>query len=175
MKYGESAFIIRPAIKRQGSFATKKRLSVLCIILLFLTALPAFAQEAAGSPARTDYHGRRVGIGTGTGSEAPALQSSDPRCRGSAVPAARKAEAGDPKAEADPFAQLTGRRKATAIVGYIAVQDLTKMGDIVRSRTYEAFFPLIAVTAIYFVLEGLLSFARRQPHPYQHRSQEAQA
>ena len=46
--------------------------------------------------------------------------------------------------------------KATAIVGYIAVQDLTKMGDIVRSRTYEAFFPLIAITVIYFVLEGLL-------------------
>ena len=49
--------------------------------------------------------------------------------------------------------------KATAVVGYIAVQDLTKMGDIVRSRTYEAFFPLIAVTVIYFVLEMLLSFA----------------
>ncbi|MBQ9008886.1 MAG: transporter substrate-binding domain-containing protein [Clostridia bacterium] len=46
--------------------------------------------------------------------------------------------------------------KATAIVGYIAVQDLTKMGDIVRSRTYEAFFPLIAITVIYFVLEMLL-------------------
>jgi len=48
--------------------------------------------------------------------------------------------------------------KATAIVGYIAVQDLTKMGDIVRSRTYEAFFPLIAVAVIYFVLAGLLTF-----------------
>lgn len=48
--------------------------------------------------------------------------------------------------------------KATAVVGYIAVQDLTKMGDIVRSRTYEAFFPLIAVTLIYFLLEGLLAF-----------------
>jgi polar amino acid transport system substrate-binding protein len=52
--------------------------------------------------------------------------------------------------------------KGTAIVGYIAVQDLTKMGDIVRSRTYEAFFPLIAVTVIYFVLEMLLGmFVRR--------------
>ena len=30
------------------------------------------------------------------------------------------------------------------------------MGDIVRSRTYEAFFPLIAVTVIYFALEGLI-------------------
>ena len=49
--------------------------------------------------------------------------------------------------------------KATAIVGYIAVQDLTKMGDIVRSRTYEAFFPLIAVTVFYFLLEGLLGLA----------------
>ncbi|MBR6164332.1 MAG: ABC transporter substrate-binding protein/permease [Clostridia bacterium] len=48
--------------------------------------------------------------------------------------------------------------QSTAIVGYIAVQDLTKMGDIVRSRTYEAFFPLIAVTIIYFLLEGLLGF-----------------
>ena len=48
--------------------------------------------------------------------------------------------------------------KATAIVGYIAVQDLTKMGDIVRSRTYEAFFPLISVTIIYFLLEWLLGF-----------------
>ena len=53
--------------------------------------------------------------------------------------------------------EIVGLIKATAIVGYIAVQDLTKMGDIVRSRTYEAFFPLIAITVIYFVLEGLLS------------------
>lgn len=51
--------------------------------------------------------------------------------------------------------------KGTAIVGYIAVQDLTKMGDIVRSRTYEAFFPLIAVTVIYFLLEMLLGLCVR--------------
>ena len=49
--------------------------------------------------------------------------------------------------------------KATAIVGYIAVQDLTKIGDIVRSRTYEAFFPLIAIAVIYFGLEALFGFA----------------
>jgi polar amino acid transport system substrate-binding protein len=46
--------------------------------------------------------------------------------------------------------------KATAVVGYIAVQDLTRMGDIVRSRTYEAFFPLISITIIYFILEELI-------------------
>ncbi len=55
--------------------------------------------------------------------------------------------------------QIVDLLKATAIVGYIAVQDVTKIGDIVRSRTYEAFFPLIALTVIYFVLEGLLGFA----------------
>ncbi|MBQ7154475.1 MAG: ABC transporter permease subunit [Synergistaceae bacterium] len=54
-------------------------------------------------------------------------------------------------------AEVVALIKATAIVGYIAVQDLTKMGDIVRSRTYEAFFPLIAVAVIYFVLAGLLN------------------
>ncbi|WP_026498862.1 transporter substrate-binding domain-containing protein [Butyrivibrio sp. WCD2001] len=52
--------------------------------------------------------------------------------------------------------EIVGLIKATAIVGYIAVQDLTKVGDIVRSRTYDAFFPLIAIAVIYFVLEGLL-------------------
>ena len=54
--------------------------------------------------------------------------------------------------------EIVGLIKATAVVGYIAVQDLTKMGDIIRSRTYEAFFPLIAVTVIYFALEGLIGF-----------------
>ena len=48
--------------------------------------------------------------------------------------------------------------KATAIVGYIAVLDLTKMGDIIRSRTYEAFFPLISVAVIYFILAWILTF-----------------
>ncbi|MBQ8987382.1 MAG: ABC transporter permease subunit [Lachnospiraceae bacterium] len=55
--------------------------------------------------------------------------------------------------------EITSLIKATAVVGYVAVQDLTKMGDIVRSRTYEAFFPLIAVAIIYFILAAILTFA----------------
>jgi len=58
--------------------------------------------------------------------------------------------------------EIAGLIKATSIVGYIAVQDLTKMGDIIRSRTYEAFFPLIAVTIIYFLLEGLIGLLVRR-------------
>ena len=54
-------------------------------------------------------------------------------------------------------AQITALIKATAVVGYVAVQDLTKMGDIVRSRTYEAFFPLVSVAVMYFVLAAILT------------------
>jgi polar amino acid transport system substrate-binding protein len=54
-------------------------------------------------------------------------------------------------------AQITALIKATAIVGYVAVQDLTKVGDLIRSRTYEAFFPLIAVAVIYYILAAILT------------------
>lgn len=47
--------------------------------------------------------------------------------------------------------------KETSISGYIGLMDLTKGGDIIRSTTYEAFLPLIAVALIYFVLVMLLS------------------
>ncbi|MCL1893828.1 MAG: ABC transporter permease subunit [Holophagaceae bacterium] len=42
--------------------------------------------------------------------------------------------------------------KATAIVGYIAIQDLTRAGDIIRSRTYDAYFPLLFVALIYLIV-----------------------
>lgn len=42
--------------------------------------------------------------------------------------------------------------KETSVAGYIALEDLTKGGDIIRSRTYDAFMPLIAVAIIYLVL-----------------------
>lgn len=47
--------------------------------------------------------------------------------------------------------------KTTSIVGFIAVQDLTKIGDIIRSRTFDAFFPLIMVAALYFVLSWIFA------------------
>ena len=48
--------------------------------------------------------------------------------------------------------------KETSVSGYIALQDLTKGGDIIRSRTYDAFMPLIAVALIYLVM--VLVFSR---------------
>jgi polar amino acid transport system substrate-binding protein len=46
--------------------------------------------------------------------------------------------------------------KATSIVGYIAVQDLTKASDIIRSRTFDAFFPLLMVATLYFLITWFL-------------------
>lgn len=42
--------------------------------------------------------------------------------------------------------------KETSVVGYVALQDLTKGGDIIRSRTFSAFMPLLAVALIYLVM-----------------------
>ena len=52
--------------------------------------------------------------------------------------------------------------KDTAIVGYIAVQDRTRAGDLIRARTMEAFFPLIATAIIYFLICLLLGRVLRR-------------
>jgi polar amino acid transport system substrate-binding protein len=46
--------------------------------------------------------------------------------------------------------------KMTSVVGYIAVQDLTKASDIIRSRTFDAFFPLVMVAILYFFISWFL-------------------
>ena len=48
--------------------------------------------------------------------------------------------------------------KETSVAGYIALQDLTKGGDIIRSRTYSAFMPLIAVAIIYLVMVMIFTY-----------------
>ncbi len=47
--------------------------------------------------------------------------------------------------------------KMTSVVGYIAIQDLTMVSDIIRSRTLEAFFPLIVTAIIYFLVANILT------------------
>ena len=65
--------------------------------------------------------------------------------------------------------------KMTSVVGYIAVQDLTKVNDLIRSRTFEAFFPLILTAVLYFLLAWcltlLLGLVERKIDP-QRRSRE---
>lgn len=47
--------------------------------------------------------------------------------------------------------------KETSIVGYIGLMDLMKAGDYIKSRTYAPFFPLITVTAVYFLMVKALT------------------
>ena len=47
--------------------------------------------------------------------------------------------------------------KETSVSGYIALADLTKGGDIIRSQTYDAFMPLVGVAVVYLIMVCLLS------------------
>lgn len=55
------------------------------------------------------------------------------------------------------YSQFILLLKETSIAGYITVLELTRAGDLIRSRTMEAFFPLISVAAIYFILTMLIT------------------
>lgn len=69
--------------------------------------------------------------------------------------------------------ELISLVKTTSIVGYIAVQDLTKASDIIRSRTFDAFFPLIMTAVLYFGISALLlaglNFVERRTDPKRRR------
>lgn len=58
--------------------------------------------------------------------------------------------------------QIISTVKLTSVAGYISVMDLTRASDIIRSRTYDAFPPLIATTLIYFLLCALLTALLRR-------------
>jgi ABC-type amino acid transport system permease subunit len=47
--------------------------------------------------------------------------------------------------------------KETSIAGYIGIMDMTRGADYIRSRTYDAFLPLIAVALIYLLIVSILS------------------
>lgn len=68
-----------------------------------------------------------------------------------------------PQARQQFLPQLMGQFvslvKETSIVGYISVQDLTRASDLIRSRTMDAFFPLISTAIIYFLFCRLLAWA----------------
>ncbi|MBS1187621.1 MAG: amino acid transporter rane protein, family / amino acid transporter substrate-binding [Burkholderiaceae bacterium] len=69
--------------------------------------------------------------------------------------------------------------KMTSIVGYIAVQDLTKASDIIRSRTFDAFFPLVMVAILYFLISWMLTqsleYMERRTDPKRKRKQAGKA
>ncbi|MEG2678618.1 MAG: ABC transporter permease subunit, partial [Oscillospiraceae bacterium] len=56
--------------------------------------------------------------------------------------------------------------QSTSVVGFIAVQDLTKVGDIIRGATMDAYFPLITTALIYFLISNLLTLLLRRVEIY---------
>ena len=55
--------------------------------------------------------------------------------------------------------EIVAMIKMTSIVGYISIQDLARAGDLIRSRTFEAFFPLITTAVIYFAISSAVAGA----------------
>lgn len=55
------------------------------------------------------------------------------------------------------YSQFIMLMKETSVAGYITVLELTRAGDLIRSRTMEAFFPLISIAAIYFLLTMMMT------------------
>ena len=55
--------------------------------------------------------------------------------------------------------QMTTLIKATSIVGYVAIMDITKTSDLIRSRTFDAFFPLLLTAIVYLLLSWLFGLA----------------
>jgi len=49
--------------------------------------------------------------------------------------------------------------KETSVSGFIALDDLTKGADIIRSITFDPYTPLLTVALIYLVLTNLISYA----------------
>lgn len=48
--------------------------------------------------------------------------------------------------------------KETSVAGYIALEDLTKAGDVIRSRTYSAMMPFLAVALLYLIMVMIFSY-----------------
>ncbi|MBQ3762791.1 MAG: amino acid ABC transporter permease [Clostridia bacterium] len=64
--------------------------------------------------------------------------------------------------------------KETSVSGYVAVKDLNKGGDIIRSVTYSSFMPLIAVALIYLgvvmFFTKLVAILERRLRSSEHKS-----
>lgn len=57
--------------------------------------------------------------------------------------------------------QFIASMQETSVVGYLAVVDLTRASSIITSRTLDAFFGLITVTLLYFLIGGAMKLVFR--------------
>ena len=53
--------------------------------------------------------------------------------------------------------ELISLVKDTSIVGYIAIGDMTRMGDVIRGRTFEPFMLLLVISLVYYILTLIIN------------------
>ena len=54
------------------------------------------------------------------------------------------------------FSQIISMMKGTAVVGYVAVVDLTKVSDVIRGATFDAITPLLITALVYILMSVIL-------------------
>lgn len=54
--------------------------------------------------------------------------------------------------------------KETAVAGYVAVQDLTRAGNLIRNNTFDAFNPLMVVALTYLIIVVALAVLEKRLH-----------
>ena len=54
--------------------------------------------------------------------------------------------------------ELIALFKETSVAGYVAIEDLTRAGNLIRNKTYDAINPLIAVALTYLIIVVILTW-----------------
>ena len=117
---------------------------VVCCIAMGLNSAAYVSEVVRGGISSVDAGQMEAGRSLGVGAAATIFHIILPQAFKAALPALCN----------EGIAVL----KETSIVGYIAVVDLTRASDLVRSRTMSPMMPLIFIAVVYFVCVMILSW-----------------
>lgn len=117
---------------------------IVCCIAMGLNSAAYVSEVVRGGINSVDAGQMEAGRSLGVGAVATIMHIILPQAFKSALPALCN----------EGIAVL----KETSIVGYIAVVDLTRASDLVRSRTLSPMMPLLFIAAVYFICVMVLSW-----------------
>lgn len=117
---------------------------IVCCIAMGLNSAAYVSEVVRGGINSVDAGQMEAGRSLGVGATATIMHIILPQAFKSALPALCN----------EGIAVL----KETSIVGYIAVVDLTRASDLVRSRTLSPMMPLLFIAAVYFICVMVLSW-----------------
>ena len=134
-------------------FATSKQATLFVAVVAFGINSSAYVAEIIRSGITSIDPGQReAGLALGLGEFKTMLLIIIPQAIKNILPALF-----------NEFIQLV---KETSVAGYIGVEDLTRVSDIIKSQTYEPVGPLVIIATIYFliviILTSLLRYLERR-------------